>query len=202
MVLSVIIFILLAAIIFYLYYPKTKDTETLAIQATDPASENSTGDQMPDRILAGETAVGEGVGGTRNTTYDGLLWLKNKYQQDREQATAKYMSLKAEHLELKEKYEGLQEQLRYEMQRSSDIKGKLESSGELLLRLHAQLDQLLAKNNIVSQPDAAADPGGIIPDGVDPNVIALKAAANPGAADGVVSVKAPRAKSKKLAATK
>jgi hypothetical protein len=201
MVLSVIIFIILAAIIIYLYYPKTKDSEAPAIHTTGLAPENNMADQLSDGILAGETTAGEAVAGTRNTTYDGLLWLKNKYQQDREQATVKYMSLKAEHLELKEKYEGLQEQLQYEMQRSSDIKGKLESSGELLLRLHAQLDQLLAKNNIVSQPDAAVYPGGISPDGVDPNVIALKAL-NPGAAEGVVSVKPPRAKSKKLATEK
>jgi hypothetical protein len=196
MILSAIIFVLLAAIITYLYYPKTQVSQVVAIQTTDQASDNNMSERVAD---------------TRNTTYDGLLWLKNKYEQDREQATAKYMSLKSEHLELKEKYEGLQEQLQYEMQRSSDIKGKLESSGELLLRLHAQLDQLLAKSNIVSQPDAAADPGGINPNGVDPNLIALKAvnldtvnagAVDPGAADGVVPVKAPRAKSKKLAAAK
>src|SRR5579872_4901766 len=42
------------------------------------------------------------------TVYQGLLWMKNKYEQDREQSTAKYMHLKEEHGQLKEKYQELE----------------------------------------------------------------------------------------------
>ncbi len=179
MILSVIVFIILAAVITYLYYPKTQASPALPTQGAD-------------QPVVGEPAE-------KNTAYDGLLWLKNKYEQDREQATAKYMSLKAEHLELREKYAGLQEQLQYEMQRSSDIKGKLESSGELLLRLHAQLDQLLAKNNIVSSDELGsipADPHAAGPGAGDPG------SGGSGVVSPVVAAKTPRSKSKKLAAAK
>ena len=97
------------------------------------------------------------------TVYRGLLWLKNKYEQDREQSTAKYMQLKEEHEQLKEKnqqlatryayteellgerqstIDRLREQLRDETLRTTEAKDKLESSGHLLLKIHQELDQL------------------------------------------------------------
>jgi hypothetical protein len=185
MILLVIIFVLLAAVVTYLYYPKTQASPALPIQTADQAP-------VEDPI-------------EKSTAYDGLLWLKSKYEQDREQATAKYMSLKAEHLELREKYAGLQEQLQYEMQRSSDIKGKLESSGELLLRLHAQLDQLLTKNNIISSNELDSVPADTR---AADTAAGDTSAGNPGSGDPgpavsaaveqVVAAKAPRSKSKKL----
>lgn len=99
------------------------------------------------------------------TVYQGLLWLKNKYEQDRERSTVKYMELKEEYEGLKEQYQTLETahaythdllnerqstidrlrgQLQQESQRTEEAKGKLESSGHLLLQMHKELDLAFA----------------------------------------------------------
>jgi hypothetical protein len=99
------------------------------------------------------------------TVYQGLLWLKNKYEEDREISTAKYMELKEDYEVLREQYQTLETanaythdllnerqsmidrlrgQLQQESQRTEEAKGKLESSGHLLLQMHKELDLAFA----------------------------------------------------------
>jgi hypothetical protein len=99
------------------------------------------------------------------TVYQGLLWLKNKYEEDRERSTTRYMELKEEYERLREQYQTLgtshtytqdllnerqstidrlRGQLQQESQRTEEAKGKLESSGHLLLQMHKELDIALA----------------------------------------------------------
>jgi hypothetical protein len=54
--------------------------------------------------------------------------------------------------ELETTIDGLRAALKKEILRASEVKGKLESSGQLLLKLHEELDQLL----ISQDPDPGA----------------------------------------------
>ncbi len=114
------------------------------------------------------------------TVYQGLLWMKNKYEQDREQSTAKYMQLKEEHGQLKEKYQGLETrhsynqellnerqstidrlrgQLQQETLRTAEVKSKLETSSHLLLKIHKELDQVLVREALSSEITAETNSG-------------------------------------------
>jgi hypothetical protein len=109
------VFILSALITTYVHYRKRRknsgqddpvmglyaEGDLLAMPAGIGTDEGSRPDQRPEH---GPDNVSE--------AYKGLLWLKNKYEQDREQATTKFVQLKEEHRLLREKYEDLQDQFR------------------------------------------------------------------------------------------
>lgn len=165
--------------------------------AKEPFTEKPFGEKVfsaePEK-LSPETARDLEVVG--ETVYQGLLWMKNKYEQDREQSTAKYMQLKEEYGQLKEKYQELETrhaytqellnegqstidrlrgQLHQETLRTAEAKRKLESSGHLLMKIHKELDEVLAREAMSSEtsaetgsaPEANPEweaPLGIIPD--------------------------------------
>jgi hypothetical protein len=162
---------LAAGIVTYLQYRKTAEQRVLE---TGPGG-------GADELRAG----GE-------TVYQGLLWLKDKYEQDREQATAKYMELKEDYERLREDYQKLEtghaytqdllnerqstidrlrEQLQQEALRTAEAKGKLESSGHLLLQMHKELDLALVGDTgrpprkDVVQTQETAQTGDAVPEG-------------------------------------
>jgi hypothetical protein len=113
------------------------------------------------------------------TVYQGLLWLKHKYEEDRERSTAKYMALKEEYERVRERYlkletghayteellnerqstiDRLRDQLHQETLRTTEARDKLESSGHLLLKMHKELDLAFAGD--ASRVGDAAMPGG------------------------------------------
>ncbi len=121
-------------------------------------------------------AVGE-------TVYQGLLWMKHKYEEERDRSTAKYMELKEKYEALREEYQKLQtahaytqellnerqstidrlrDQLQQEALRTTEARGKLESSGHLLLQMHKELDLALVGAN-GSMPKGEGRPGEIHP---------------------------------------
>ncbi|MDP4255245.1 MAG: hypothetical protein Q8938_14645 [Bacteroidota bacterium] len=107
-------------------------------------------------LLAMPADTGEAMRSLPENTseaYKGLLWLKNKYEQDREQATARFVQLKEEHRLLREKYENLQDKFRKKgagdpnAPESTPLPANpLPPTREDLIELAAVKDQLAEKN--------------------------------------------------------
>jgi hypothetical protein len=88
-------------------------------------------------IQEGEIIVREG-----ENAYHGLLWMKNKYEQDREQAALKYEQLKQELRVSREKY--------------NELQGMYVYTRELLMKIYKELEQAIETEKAASPPAAGA----------------------------------------------
>jgi predicted nuclease with TOPRIM domain len=98
------IFILTVLITSYAHYRKRGKKKEQGVRALPLAIEGDD-ETVAARIYSDVEARPE----DGNTAYRGLLWLKGKYERERERSTAKYMQLKEENRQLKDKYEELED---------------------------------------------------------------------------------------------
>lgn len=98
------VFILAILTTSYVHYRKKRKKKEQEVRASRLVLEE--GDET---VLARIYSDAEARPENGNTAYRGLLWLKEKYERERERSTAKYMQLKEEHRQLKDKYEELED---------------------------------------------------------------------------------------------
>jgi len=96
----------------YLHYRKRR-------KLTDPVQEIT--ETRSAMVEEGENLVREG-----ENAYKGLLWMKTRYEQDREQAEKKYAAL--------------QQELRHSEDRYSELQGVYLQTRELLIRIQQELN--------------------------------------------------------------
>jgi len=120
------IFILSILITSYIHYRKRrkkKEQENAVARLPFDRDDHA----VPDRFYSNADARPE----DGNSAYRGLLWLKDKYERERERSTAKYMQLKEEHKQLKEKFEELED--RYRKERGEPAHQPVTASGHVVV---------------------------------------------------------------------
>jgi hypothetical protein len=110
------IFILTILVTSYVHYRKRSKKKEEGVPVSPLTIEGDDGAALARIYSDAEARPEDG-----NTAYRGLLWLKAKYERERERSTAKYMQLKEEHRQLKDKYEELEDH--YKKAKAADPAG-------------------------------------------------------------------------------
>jgi len=129
--------------------------------AGQPAGGSLSGTEGPDREGACRSSSDEDLQPDGDNLYKGLLWMKQKFENYREQADQRIGTLKEQLEQRTTVAQQLKEELAQAKERIAELTGKLESNMSLLMNIHKELDRSLNMEKALPAATPEAASGGL-----------------------------------------